>query len=234
MYQTPQGQPLDSYYLIKADGIFQSDAEAAAYVGKDGKRIQPNAVAGDLKFVDSNGDGVISDKDRQYFGNATPKTTFAFTLGFTYKKLSASAMFQGVGGAQALYVGKYMLLSDVEGNFNRSNEILNAWSPTNTSSNIPRLSKSDPNGNFVTPSSWYLENASYLRLKNLTISYDLTDLLRKSSHLSARNSSMSMYLSGENLHTFTKYSGMDPETGGWDGLTYPVSRVFSVGVKLTY
>ncbi len=235
MYQTAQGQPLNSYYLVKTDGIFQSDAEAAAYVGKDGKRIQPNAVAGDLKFVDYDGDGTINiAKDRQYMGNATPKTTFAFTLGFTYKKLSASAMFQGVGGAQALYVGKYMLLSDVEGNFNRSNEILNAWSPTNTSSNIPRLSKSDSNGNFVTPSSWYLEDASYLRIKNLTISYDLTDLLRKSSHLAARNSSMSMYLSGENLHTFTKYSGMDPETVGWDGLTYPVSRVFSVGVKLTY
>lgn len=235
MYQTAQGQPLNSYYLVKADGIFQTDAEAAAYVNKDGKRIQPNAVAGDLKFVDYDGDGVINNvKDRQYMGNATPKTTFGFTFGFTYKKLSASAMLQGVGGAQALYVGKYMLLSDMEGNFNRSNEILNAWSPTNTSSNIPRLSKSDPNGNFVTPSSWYLEDASYLRIKNLTVSYDLTDLLRKSSQFSTRNSTMSVYLSGENLHTFTKYSGMDPETGGWDGLNYPVSRAFSVGVKLIY
>lgn len=233
-YQTAEGEPLGSFYLIKTDGIFQSDAEAAAYVDKDGKRIQPDAVAGDLKFVDFNGDGVINDEDRQYCGSATPKTTFSFSGGFTYKKLSVSAMFQGVGGAQALYVGKYMALSDVEGNFNRSKEILNAWSPSNTGSDIPRLSKNDPNSNFSRPSDWYLENASYLRLKNLTVSYDLTDALRKCAHLKDRNSALSVYLSGENLFTITNYSGMDPECGGWDAMKYPVSRVYSLGVKLTY
>lgn len=234
VYQTAEGEPLNSFYLIKTDGIFQSDEEAAAYVDKNGNRIQPNAVAGDLKFVDYNGDGTIDDADRQYCGSATPKTTYAFTLGFTYKKLSLSAMFQGVGGAQALYIGKYMSLSDVEGNFNRSKEILNAWSPTNTSSNIPRLSKNDPNGNFTTVSDWYLEDASYLRFKNLTLSYDLSDVLRKWAHLKDRNSSMSVYFSGENLFTITDYSGMDPECGGYDAMKYPVSRVFSFGVKLTY
>lgn len=234
VYQTAEGEPLNSFYLVKTDGIFQSDEEAAAYVDKDGNRIQPNAVAGDLKFVDYNGDGTIDDADRQYCGSATPKTTYAFTLGFTYKKLSLSAMFQGVGGAQALYIGKYMSLSDVEGNFNRSKEILNAWSPTNTSSNIPRLSKNDPNGNFTTVSDWYLEDASYLRFKNLTLSYDLSDVLRKWAHLKDRNSSISVYFSGENLFTITDYSGMDPECGGYDAMKYPVSRVFSFGVKLTY
>lgn len=234
VYQTAEGEPLNSFYLVKTDGIFQSDEEAAAYVDKDGNRIQPNAVAGDLKFVDYNGDGTIDDADRQYCGSATPKTTYAFTLGFTYKKLSLSAMFQGVGGAQVLYIGKYMSLSDVEGNFNRSKEILNAWSPTNTSSNIPRLSKNDPNGNFTTVSDWYLEDASYLRFKNLTLSYDLSNVLRKWAHLKDRNSSMSVYFSGENLFTITDYSGMDPECGGYDAMKYPVSRVFSFGVKLTY
>lgn len=234
MYQTAEGEPLNSYYLIRTDGIFQSDAEAAAYVDKNGNRIQPEAKAGDLKFVDFNGDGTIDDLDRQYCGSATPKTTFALTGGFTYKKLSVSAMFQGVGGAQALNVAKYMTLSDVEGNFNRDSEILNAWSLTNTSSDIPRLSKNDPNGNFSTPSDWYLEDASYLRLKNLTVSYDLTDILRKISHLKERNSRMSVYFSGENLFTITSYSGIDPECGGYDAMKYPVSRVLSVGFKLTY
>lgn len=234
VYQTAEGEPLNSFYLIKTDGIFQSDEEAAAYVDKDGNRIQPNAQAGDLKFVDYNGDGKIDDLDRQYCGSATPKTTFSFSGGFTWKNLSVSAMFQGVGGAQAFYAGKYMLLSDVEGNFNRSNEILNAWSPTNTGSDIPRLSKNDPNSNFSTPSDWYLENASYLRLKNLTVSYNLTDLVRKNKHLGERNSALSVYLSGENLFTITSYSGMDPECGGYDAMKYPVSRVFSFGVKLTY
>lgn len=234
LYQTAEGEPLNSYYLIRTDGIFQSDAEAAAYVDKNGNRIQPEAKAGDLKFVDFNGDGTIDDLDRQYCGSATPKTTFALTGGFTYKKLSVSAMFQGVGGAQALNVAKYMTLSDVEGNFNRDSEILNAWSPTNTSSDIPRLSKNDPNGNFSTPSDWYLEDASYLRLKNFTVSYDLTDVLRKISHLKERNSRMSVYFSGENLFTITGYSGIDPECGGYDTMKYPVSRVLSVGFKLTY
>ena len=220
--QTAEGEPLNSYYLIKTDGIFQSDAEAAAYVDKNGKRIQPNAVAGDLKFIDYNNDGKIDDKDRQYCGSAT------------YKKFSFSAMFQGVGGAQAFYAAKSVILSDADGNFNRVKDILNAWSPTNTSSNIPRLSMNDPNSNFSTASDWYLESASYLRLKNLTLSYDLTDVLQKWSHLRERNSRMSVYFSGENLFTITDYSGMDPECGGWDAMKYPVSRVFSFGVKLTY
>lgn len=234
IYQTTEGEPLNSFHLIQTAGIFQSDEEAAAYVDKNGKRIQPNAKKGDLKFVDYDGDGTIGFGDRQYMGSATPKTTFAWTLGFTWKKLSFSAMFQGVGGAQAMNVSKYMLLSDVEGNFNRSREILNAWSPDNRGSNIPILSKNDNNGNFSTTSDWYLEDASYLRLKNVTLSYDLSDVFCKWSHLNDRNSRLSVFLSGENLATITRYSGMDPECGGWDALKYPVSRVFSLGVKLTY
>lgn len=234
IYQTTEGEPLNSFHLIQTAGIFQSDEEAAAYVDKNGKRIQPDAKKGDLKFVDYDGDGTIGFGDRQYMGSATPKTTFAWTLGFTWKKLSFSAMFQGVGGAQAMNVSKYMLLSDVEGNFNRSREILNAWSPDNRGSNIPILSKNDNNGNFNTASDWYLEDASYLRLKNVTLSYDLSDVFCKWSHLNDRNSRLSVFLSGENLATITRYSGMDPECGGWDALKYPVSRVFSLGVKLTY
>lgn len=234
IYQTTEGEPLNSFHLIQTAGIFQSDEEAAAYVDKNGKRIQPNAKKGDLKFVDYDGDGTIGFGDRQYMGSATPKTTFAWTLGFTWKKLSFSAMFQGVGGAQAMNVSKYMLLSDVEGNFNRSREILNAWSPDNRGSNIPILLKNDNNGNFSTASDWYLEDASYLRLKNVTLSYDLSDVFCKWSHLNDRNSRLSVFLSGENLATITRYSGMDPECGGWDALKYPVSRVFSLGVKLTY
>lgn len=234
IYQTTEGEPLNSFHLIQTAGIFQSDEGAAAYVDKNGKRIQPDAKKGDLKFVDYDGDGTIGFGDRQYMGSATPKTTFAWTLGFTWKKLSFSAMFQGVGGAQAMNVSKYMLLSDVEGNFNRSREILNAWSPDNRGSNIPILSKNDNNGNFSTASDWYLEDASYLRLKNVTLSYDLSDVFCKWSHLNDRNSRLSVFLSGENLATITRYSGMDPECGGWDALKYPVSRVFSLGVKLTY
>jgi len=228
------GQPLNSFYLIKTDGLFKSDAEAAAYVDKDGNRIQPNAVAGDLKFVDANGDGKIDDDDRQYCGSATPKTTFALNLGFTWKNLSFSAMLQGVGGAKAMFVGKELALDESNANFNRWNKILDAWSTSNTGSDIPRLTSNDTNGNFSTASDWYLEDASYLRLKNITIGYDLTDQLRKIAHFGDRMSSLYVYVSGENLLTLTDYSGMDPECGGWDTFKYPVSRVFSFGLKLTY
>jgi len=210
IYQTTEGEPLNSFHLIQTAGIFQSDEEAAAYVDKNGKRIQPDAKKGDLKFVDYDGDGTIGFGDRQYMGSATPKTTFAWTLGFTWKKLSFSAMFQGVGGAQAMNVSKYMLLSDVEGNFNRSREILNAWSPDNRGSNIPILSKNDNNGNFSTASDWYLEDASYLRLKNVTLSYDLSDVFCKWSHLNDRNSRLSVFLSGENLATIEGVSKSTP------------------------
>ena len=121
--------------------------------------IQPNAKAGDLKFVDYNNDGKIDTNDRQYCGSATPKWTYALSGGFTWKKLSVSAMLQGVGKAQAMNVSKYSLLGDAEGEFNRSQDILDAWSTTNTGSNIPILSKADNNGNFSTPSTWYLESA---------------------------------------------------------------------------
>ena len=233
IYQSEAGQPLNSFYVIKTDGIFQSEEDVYDHV-KDGKLIQPNAQAGDLRFVDANNDGVIDDGDRQYVGSAMPKFTFALSGGFNWKNLSVSMMWQGVAGNKIAYVGKQMILGDVEGNFNRSAEILNAWSPTNTGSSIPRLSKADANGNFSTPSDWYIEDGSYLRLKNITIGYDLTSALRKWAHFNDRGSSLNVYFSGENLLTITKYSGMDPEVGGWDGLMYPVSRVFAFGLKLTY
>lgn len=242
MIQTAEGEPINSFYLYKTAGIFQNDAEVAAWNKEHGYKdgsgkwipMQDGAQPGDLRFVDKNGDGMLTDDDRFYMGNAMPKTTYALTLGMTWKKLSISAMFQGVGGAQALYVGKSMLLSDVEGSFNRSAEILDAWSPNNTGSSIPRLSKLDTNKNFSRPSDFFLEDASYLRFKNLTVTYDLSDVFQKITHMKERNSRLSVYFSGENLATITGYSGMDPECGGWDALKYPVSRVLSLGVKLTY
>ena len=136
--------------------------------------------------------------------------------------------------ASVFILAKQMILSDGDGNFNRSREILNAWSPTNTGSSIPRLSRTDPWGNFTTPSDYFIEDGSYLRLKNLTVGYDLTSVLRRLPHFAERNSALNIYFTGENLVTFTKYSGMDPEVGGWDAMKYPVSRVFAFGVKLTY
>ena len=232
-YQTREGGEVNSFYLIECAGIFQSIEEIYAHQ-KDGKLIQPNAQPGDLKFVDYNNDGTISDADKQYWGNWMPHSNFALSAGFTWKNLSASMMLQGVAGAKAFYPGKLYLVNEAGVGFNRSSEILNAWTPENTNTNIPRLTTQDVNANFNTTSTWYLEDASYVRIKNITVGYDFTNLLRKAGHFGERGSRLQVYFSGENLFTFTKYSGMDPEVNGFDACKFPVSRVLSLGVKLTY
>ncbi|MEG1841962.1 MAG: TonB-dependent receptor [Alistipes sp.] len=232
-FQTAEGQPLYTYYLVKTDGLFQSDAEAAGYVNKEGKPIQPNAKAGDLKFIDYDGNGKIDSNDRQYMGSYMPKFTYSFSAGFTWKDLSFSMMWQGAAKTKAFNATKFTLLNESQGVFNRSTDILKAWPASN---DVPRLAANDANNNFETASDFYLEDASYLRLKNITISYDLSRLVRKSAKLAARGSSLSVFFSAENLLTITDYTGFDPEVGGigLDAGRYPVSRVFSFGIKLTY
>ena len=233
IYRSENGQPLNSFYMIPCEGIFQSMEDIYDHQ-KDGKLIQPGARPGDLKFTDVNDDGKINTDDRVYCGDPTPHHTFALSGGFTWKNFNVDMMFQGVAGNKIAYMAKQLIVADVEGNFSRSRDILNAWSPENRDSTIPILSRNDPNANLATPSSWYLEDGSYVRLKNLTIGYDITKAMRKIPHFAERNSSCNIYFSGENMFTLTKYSGMDPEVGGYDTLTYPVHKIFAFGVKLNY
>lgn len=233
-FRTRENDPLYSFWVYKTDGLFQSDAEAEAYVNKDGKRMQAKAKAGDIKFVDTNGDGVINDDDREYVGSYTPKITYALTAGLTWKNLSASIMLQGVGGLKAFNAMKYVTLNESMVNFNRSADILKAWPNSNE---VPRLTSSDDNGNFSNISDFYIEDASYMRIKNITVSYNFDKIFRSiSPRLDERKSSLLVSASVDNIHTFTNYSGTNPEVGGkgLDGGKYPVPRVFSVGVKLTY
>ncbi|MEO6960376.1 MAG: SusC/RagA family TonB-linked outer membrane protein [Puia sp.] len=227
-YRSTVGQPYYSYWLIRNSGIFQSDKEVQDYVGPGGTEIQPNAKAGDLKFVDQNHDGKIDDNDRVYMGNAFPKFTYGFTANLTWKNFDLSLFFQGVTGVKLFHAFKESTLNGAEQGYDRWDKILGAWSTTNTSSNIPIISASDANGNFQTPSSWYLENGDFLRLKSLVIGYNFPKFVGSSS--------LRVYISGDNLITITKYSGMDPEVGGigLDGGQFPVSRVLSGGVKLTF
>ena len=233
IYRSENGQPLNSFYMIPCEGIFQSVEDIYDHQ-KNGKLIQPGARPGDLKFTDTNDDGVINTDDRIYCGDPTPHHTFALSGGFTWKNFNVDVMLQGVAGNKIAYMAKQLIVADVEGNFSRSRDILNAWSETNRDSTIPILSRNDPNQNLALPSSWYLEDGSYLRLKNLTIGYDITKLMRRIPHFAERNSSCNVYFSGENMFTLTKYSGMDPEVGGYDTLTYPVHKIFAFGVKLSY
>lgn len=226
-YRSTVGQPYYSYWLIQNAGIFKTDEDANNYT-VNGQRVQPNSKAGDLKFVDQNGDGKIDDNDRLYMGNAFPKMTYGFTTNLKYKAFDFSMFIQGVGGVKLYNVFKESTLNASEQGYNRWDKILDAWSPTNTGSNIPRISANDPNKNFQTASDWYLENGNYVRIKSLIIGYTFPKPWK--------NADMRIYLSGDNLLTFTKYSGMDPEVGGigMDGGQFPVSRVYSAGLKVKF
>jgi len=230
-FRSTVGQPLYSYYLIPAQGLFQSDQEAAGYTTTDGKRIQPNAKAGDLKFQDVNGDGIINDLDRVYKGNAMPKRTYGVTLSGQYKGFDLSLFMQGVSGVQLFNAYKFSTYNAGLQGYNLDRRVLDAWTPTNTDTNIPRLSTADANQNFSRASDWYLEDGSYLRLKNLTIGYTLPAALTGRVRSGA---SLRFYLTAENLVTFTKYTGLDPEVGGLglDVGTYPLPRTLTVGLNL--
>ncbi|TDE15660.1 SusC/RagA family TonB-linked outer membrane protein [Dyadobacter psychrotolerans] len=227
-YRSVVGQPYYSYWLIKNAGIFQSNAEAEGYVAQNGTRIQPNAKAGDLKFIDENKDGKIDDSDRVFMGSAFPKITYGVTANVAWKNFDASFFLQGVGGVKLFHAFKQSTLNGAEQGYNRWDEILDAWSETNTGSDIPRVRANDPNRNFATNSDWYLENGNYLRLKNLMIGYTFKKLKGIEN--------LRFYISGDNLLTFTKYSGMDPEVGGigLDGGQFPVSRTYSAGLRLKF
>lgn len=229
------GSPLYSYYLVKTAGIFQSQKEIDSYVGKDGTPIQPNAKPGDLKFVDFNGDGKINNNDRQVLGSALPKFSYGLSFNASYKGFDLNLFVQGVKGNRLFNAVKFTGLNASTGQgYNMLADILNAWSPEHTNTNIPRISASDANGNFNTNSDWYLEDGSYLRMKNVTLGYTLPARLTTRAGLNL----VRLYVTSNNLFTITKYTGMDPEVGmdhyGIDAGRYPQSRTFLLGLNVNF
>ena len=187
-----------------------------------------------MKFVDVDNDGEIGEGDYEFRGNAMPKLTYAFSAGFSYKKFSFDFMLQGSYGAKLFNAYKYTTLNEAVGSFNRSDKILQALDgPTYA---VPRISMTDDNDNFGRISDWYLESGSYLRMKNISISYSFTDLLRKIAFFNSRQSTLDLTLSCDNLFTITPYTGIDPEVGGvgFDCGQYPVSRTVSLAVKIKF
>ncbi|MDW7690610.1 TonB-dependent receptor [Flammeovirgaceae bacterium SG7u.111] len=230
--RTDVGQPAYSFHLIETDGIFQTEEEINNYKDSEGNLIQPLAKPGDLKFIDQNGDGAINLEDKVFKGSAFPKFSYGFNARFEYKNFDLTMFFQGVSDVTVFNGLKFSTLKPTQG-YNMLSDIKGAWSPENTGSDIPRLSLNDNNNNFGTESDWYLEDASYLRLKNLTIGYNLpATVLEK-----AKISKFRLYFTGTNLLTFTDYSGMDPElivNHGIDMGRYPQSRSFIVGLNLGF
>ena len=227
--RTEVGGEIGRFYLFQTDGIFQDQAEVDAH------GVQPNASPGDLKFVDTNGDGTLGDDDKVYFDSGLPKIEYGLTFNGYYKSFDFTLFFQGTQGNK-MYNGMKMWLYRTDRIENVSADLVNAWSPTNTGSDIPRNVSTDPNSN-TRPSDYYLEDGSYLRLKNLQIGYTLPiSLLKKASISKAR-----IYVSAYNLLTLTSYTGFDPGisnsglfTRGVDRGFYPLSKSYVFGINLGF
>lgn len=225
------GQPMGVYYGYVCDGIFQNAAEVANHA------TQTGAAPGRLIFRDLNGDGVINDDDRCIIGDPNPDLSLGLNLKFNYRAFALDMFFAGDFGQDIQNHMKRQLYSMNYGNLatNRGKDILNAWRPDNTGSDIPALSLTDDN-NESRFSTYYIENGSYMKMKYLKLSYKLpSKIIRK---IGASN--LDIYGQVENVFTITKYTGLDPEIlpGGYGSLVdngaYPRPRTFTVGLNLQF
>lgn len=224
------GHPFNSFYGFMTDGIFQNQAEIDAYTNTDGGLIQPNAVPGDFKWKDINGDGTITSDDRDFLGSSIPKVTFGFTFNFNYKNFDLLVFAQGAAGNKIYQAIRRLDIGTA--NFQKS--ALGRWTGEGTSNTFPRLAANDTNKNFSNPSDFYLEDGDYLRFKTIQFGYSLPkDVLNKFGIEKIR-----LYVTGENLFTLTKYSGFDPEIGGGvfgiDRGYYPQARTGMLGINLQF
>ncbi|WP_026899290.1 SusC/RagA family TonB-linked outer membrane protein [Daejeonella oryzae] len=222
------GEAIGSFYGFQSNGIFQNQAEINAYTGANGL-IQPNAKPGDFRWSDINSDGKIDQADRTFIGDPTPNITYGFTMNANWKNLDLLVFGQGVSGNQ-IFQGLRRL--DIP-NANWQSKALNRWSGEGSSNTYPRLTTNDENRNFSNPSDFFLEDGAYFRIKTLQLGYTLPSSLTSKAGLSKAR----IYVSSNNLVTFTKYTGFDPEigTGGSYGIDrgiYPQSRSFLFGLNV--
>ena len=223
------GQPFPFFYGYKTSGVFQNSAEVNAYTNAQGSLIQPDAHPGDLRFVDVNGDGQITSDDRTNIGNGTPDWTFGFNFNAEWKGLDLNVFFQGVSGAD-IFDATYR--QDIaSGNY--PTWILSRWTGEGTSNKVPILKQGDSK-NWVI-SDIYIQDGSYFRLKNITLGYTLPQNLTRRIAIDR----FRVYVRAENLFTWTKYWGFDPEIGtsstslGVDYGVYPQARTWTVGFNIS-
>lgn len=220
-----QGFPLYYYWGYQYDGIYRTDEEVLDYLHGYTAGTTP-FHAGDAKYVDTNGDGVINDDDRVQLGSSIPKFSYGINLSANLKDFDISLFFQGAGGNKIYNQMRERLESNGATSV-LSPEMVNAWTPNNTEGTIP-----NPNNtvNYYV-SSRFLENGDYFRLKDLQIGYSLPKSVLGTKGLK----NCRFYAQISNLFTITKYKGFDPEvSGGVDFGNYPQSRTFLFGVNITY
>jgi len=224
--KTEAGHPLNSYYGYQMAGIYQTQAEIDGYLtGAPHSDIKP----GYIKFKDLNGDGIINDKDRTYIGNPNPRMTYGLNLTLSYKAFDFSMFVQGVQGVERWNDLKKILDYDTRP-FNHTTSTLDSWHGEGTSNTIPISTFAD-NGS-SNNSSIFVENASYLRLKNVEIGCSLQEVFKKYKNVLPN---IRIYVSMQNLLTITKYTGLDPEsTNLMDQGTYPQARAFLFGFNTKF
>ncbi len=223
------GYPYGYFWGYKTDGIFQNWDEVNSYVNKEGNLIMPDAEPGDVRYVDFNHDGTISDADRTMIGDPNPNWTYGFSLGMNWKGFDMSAFFQGAAGNQ---IYKYYRRANVT-QANWGTEWLGRWHGEGTSNHLPKVVAGDPHHNTSWTNDLFVEDGNYLRLKVLQIGYSLPRNLTQKLLLQK----LRIFVQGENLFTATKYSGYDPEVGtrnGFDGGTYPQARTFTFGANIVF
>ena len=229
------GQLISQFYGYVVDGIFQSETEVRSYTSETGELMQPNAQLGDFRYKDLNNDGTIDENDKTYIGNPFPDLMMGINLNASWKNFDFMAQFYGTFGNDIYNLNKDRYFGTDGQNVIAGTYDL-AWRPDNTNTTIPRLSVNDANGNHNKPSTFFVEDGSYMRLKLLQIGYTLPKSVL-GPKMTARIS-----LSAQNLFTITGYSGMDPETAAMGSVTeagidwtgYPNPRTFLLGVNLNF
>nr|WP_262904594.1 TonB-dependent receptor [Hymenobacter lucidus] len=236
--RTTVGQPISRLFLIPMLGIFQSQSEIDNYKNSDGKVIQPTAKPGDVKYEDVDGDGVINtDLDRRFVGNPFPDLQFGLNLTAAYKGFDISVFLQGVTGNE-VFNSTRASLDNLEGGSNFRRDI-EPWTEQNHSTTTPRLVQGGSNGmNTLRQTTRWVEDGSYLRLRNIQLGYTLPKTL---SNYVPGLGSVRVYVTGRNVFTLTKYTGFDPETPGVgtfgrgvDDGSYPNVRAFTGGVQVNF
>ena len=244
--RTEVGMPVQYLYGYIVDKIYQNqgeiDTDEANAVAKKHDNYQGGKSApGDYRFKDLNGDGKISDDDRTMIGNVIPNFTYGFGLEASYKNFEASLFLQGVQGGD-VYNNLRVATQGMTRLFGATTEVLNAWTPQNPNATLPRAVSGDPNGNAGRASDRYVEKGSYMRIKNISVGYSIPKNVLN-TFANGTLSRVKFYISAQNLLTFTKYSGYDPEIGardnnqlvyGLDAGQYPSPRTLTAGVQLGF
>ncbi|SHM01329.1 TonB-dependent receptor [Chitinophaga sp. CF418] len=219
-----EGVPWETFYVYQVTGIFQSDDEI-----KNSPQQQYTPKPGDLKYRDVNNDGKINASDRTYVDGAFPNFNYSFNLNAAWRNFDLSAFFYGVQG-QKFYVTGWGL-EPFRQSTPPTTEWRDAWTPENKGATLPHIYVQGYGPISSSPSDFFLKDASFFRLKNVQLGYNVKAALLKRAGITA----LRVYFAGDNLLTFTGYPGLDPErSGGGNFVNYPQNKVYSFGGRVTF